>query len=53
MSFNRLFENFLSKSIKWLILILEKNECSPSIRMNFGTLIVFDIHKQLHVWFIA
>ena len=53
MSFNRLFENFLSKSIKWLILILEKHECSPSTRMNFRTLIAFDIHKQLYVWFRA
>ena len=48
MSFNRLFEKLPKKSIKWLILILEEHECSSSTRMNSGSLIVFDIHKQLY-----
>ena len=48
MSFNRLFEKSPVKSgLKWSVLILDKGECRRSTGVNFGTLIVFDLHKRL------
>ena len=48
MSFNRLFEKSPTKSsFKWSVLIMDKGECRRSTRINFGTFIAFDLHKQL------
>ena len=48
MSFNRLLEKSPAKSsFKLSILILDKGECRRSTGINFGTFIVFDLHKRL------
>ena len=48
MSFNKLFEKSSKKSsFKWSVLIADKGERRRSTRINFGTFIVFDLHKRL------
>ena len=48
MSFNRLFQKSPTKSsFKWSLLIVDKGEWRRSAGINFGTFIVFDLHKRL------
>ena len=46
--FNRLFEKSPTKiSFKWSVLIMDKGECWCCAAINFGTFIVFGLHKRL------
>ena len=47
MSFNGLFQKSPTKSsFKWSVPIMDKRECRSSTGINFGTFIVFDLHKR-------
>ena len=48
LSFNIRFEKSTTESsFKWSVLIVDKGEGRRSTGINFGTFIVFDLHKQL------
>ena len=48
MSFKGFFEKSPTKnSFKWSFLIMNKKVCRHSTGINFGTFIVFGLHKQL------
>ena len=48
LSFNKIFEKSPAKSsFKWSVLTLDKDEYRRFTGINFGTFIVFDLHKRL------